>query len=95
MGKEFSQKFLAGLDDLENLLAGVKGTLDYTATALRAAGISYRDADDAAAEFSHRLGARMGDTPAEAFQPTVPAGHTTPVHTGSTTPGSTTPGKKA
>lgn len=91
MGKEFSQKFLAGLDDLENLLAGVRGTLDYTATALRAAGISYREADDNAAEFSHRLGARMDDTAGETLRPTVASTPATP-----TTPSTpAAPGKKA
>ena len=82
MGKEFSKKFLSGLDNLENLLAGVRGTLDYTATALRAAGTSYRDADDVAGELAHGLNARLTETtqlpatPQSAFQPTVRSGAT-------------------
>jgi hypothetical protein len=55
MGKEFSQRFLSGLDNLENLVGGVKGTLDYTAEGLRSSGKSYREADDDA----HTAGYKM------------------------------------
>jgi len=71
MGKEFSKKFVAGLNDLEDLLGGVRGTLDYTATALRTAGTSYREADDTALELAHGLAASTADTPA------TPAGRVT------------------
>jgi hypothetical protein len=55
MGKEFSQRFLSGLDNLENLVGGVKGTLEYTAEGLRSSGKSYREADDDA----HAAGYKM------------------------------------
>jgi hypothetical protein len=55
MGKEFSQKFLSGLDNLENLVGGVKGTLEYTSEGLRSSGKSYREADDDA----HAAGYKM------------------------------------
>jgi len=71
MGREFAKKFLAGLDDLEDLLGGVRGTLDYTASSLRLAGKSYRDADDSALELAHGLAASTADTPA------TPAGRIT------------------
>lgn len=55
MGREFSQKFLSGLDNLENLVGGVKGTLEYTAEGLRSSGKAYRDADDDAYAAGHKM----------------------------------------
>ncbi|MCT2277756.1 hypothetical protein M3G91_08980 [Micromonospora chalcea] len=55
MGKEFSTKFLEGLDNLEAIIGGVKGTLRYTAEGLTESGRAYREADEAAADVSLML----------------------------------------
>jgi hypothetical protein len=55
MGKEFSTKFLQGLDNLESLVGGIRGTLDYTAEGLRQSGKLYREADEDAREVGERL----------------------------------------
>jgi hypothetical protein len=55
MGKEFSTKFLQGLDNLEALVGGIRGTLDYTAEGLRQSGKLYREADEDAREVGERL----------------------------------------
>lgn len=52
LGNQFSRAFLAGIDNLEKLVEGIKGTLEYTATGLHQSGKLYRDADDAAHEVS-------------------------------------------
>ena len=49
MGTQFSTKFLDGLDNLEAIIGGVKGTLAYTAEGLRSAGKAYEEADEEAA----------------------------------------------
>jgi uncharacterized protein YukE len=59
MGKEFSQKFLSGLHQLETLIGGVKGTLHYTATGLRAGGQAYREVDDDARTAGHKMAAQF------------------------------------
>jgi hypothetical protein len=56
MGREFSQKFLSGLDNLENLVGGVKGSLEYTAAGLRESGKMYREADDDARAAGYKMG---------------------------------------
>lgn len=55
MGTEFSTKFLAGLDNLEKLIGGVKGTLEYTSKGLVGSGRLYRTVDDEAGEAGDRL----------------------------------------
>lgn len=56
MGREFSQKFLSGLDNLENLVGGVKGSLEYTAAGLRESGKMYREVDDDARTAGYKMG---------------------------------------
>ncbi|MFD6717235.1 hypothetical protein AMK25_20425 [Micromonospora sp. TSRI0369] len=55
MGKEFSTKFLQGMDNLEAIIGGVKGTLHYTAEGLKESGRAYREADEDAADVSRML----------------------------------------
>lgn len=55
MGTEFSAKFLAGLDNLEGLLKGVKATLEYVSEGLRSSGVLYRTVDDEATEVSRTM----------------------------------------
>jgi hypothetical protein len=55
MGEQFSTKFLEGMDNLEAIIGGVKGTLAYTAQGLTQSAIAYREADDAAAEVGHKM----------------------------------------
>ncbi|MGX1616484.1 WXG100 family type VII secretion target [Micromonospora chalcea] len=55
MGKEFSEKFLQGMDNLEAIIGGVKGTLHYTAEGLKESGRAYREADEDAADVSRML----------------------------------------
>ncbi|WP_067494986.1 WXG100 family type VII secretion target [Actinoplanes sp. TFC3] len=62
MGTQFSKKFLGGMDNLEQLIGGVKGTLNYTAEGLRESGKAYRDADDQAAEAGHKMAANFEST---------------------------------
>ncbi|MFI5934992.1 hypothetical protein [Actinoplanes sp. NPDC051494] len=55
MGKAFSDKFLKGLDNLDSLIGGVKGTLNYTAEGLRESGKMYRDVDEGAREAGEKM----------------------------------------
>ncbi len=55
MGKAFSEKFLKGLDNLDSLVGGVKGTLNYVAEGLRASGQMYRDVDEGAREAGEKM----------------------------------------
>jgi hypothetical protein len=55
MGKQFSEKFLKGLDALDGMVTGVKETLDYTSAGLRESGKAYRLADDDARDTGHKL----------------------------------------
>ncbi|WP_305785765.1 hypothetical protein [Symbioplanes lichenis] len=55
MGKEFSEKFLQGMDNLESLIGSVRGTLKYTSEGLRESGLLYRQVDDEA----HEVGEKM------------------------------------
>ncbi|AGL14096.1 WXG100 family type VII secretion target [Actinoplanes sp. N902-109] len=55
MGNQFSQKFLGGMDNLEKLVGGIKGTLDYTAKGLQESGKLYRQVDDEAGEAGHKM----------------------------------------
>lgn len=55
MGRQFSQKFLSGLDNLEAIVGGVKGTLDYTSSGLRSGGQLYREVDDDARTAGHKM----------------------------------------
>ncbi|MEU7713142.1 hypothetical protein AB0M37_09200 [Micromonospora chalcea] len=55
MGKEFSTKFLQGMDNLEAIIGGVRGTLHYTAEGLKESGRAYREADEDAADVSRML----------------------------------------
>ncbi|GLY00697.1 MULTISPECIES: hypothetical protein [Actinoplanes] len=55
MGQQFSTKFLEGLDNLEAIIGGVKGTLAYTAEGLTVSARAYREADEAAAEGTSQL----------------------------------------
>ncbi|MFI7306384.1 WXG100 family type VII secretion target [Micromonospora aurantiaca] len=55
MGEQFSTKFLQGLDNLEAIIGGVKGTLHYTAQGLKESGRAYREADEAALDVSRRM----------------------------------------
>lgn len=57
MGTKFSEKFLRGMDNLESLLKGVKGTLNYAAEGLRTSGNLYREVDDEAREAGHHMAA--------------------------------------
>ncbi|MBU2670261.1 hypothetical protein KOI35_42845 [Actinoplanes bogorensis] len=55
MGQQFSTKFLAGLDNLESLIGGVKGTLQYTAEGLQSFGKAYAEADESAKEVGRQM----------------------------------------
>ncbi|MET7747695.1 hypothetical protein [Micromonospora sp. NPDC005367] len=55
MGQQFSKQFLGELGSLEDILEGVKAKLEYTAGGLREAGLLYRQADDDAADSSHKM----------------------------------------
>ncbi|MEU7791972.1 hypothetical protein AB0B11_00955 [Micromonospora tulbaghiae] len=55
MGEQFSTKFLEGLDNLEAIIGGVKGTLHYTAQGLTESGRAYREADEAALDVSRKM----------------------------------------
>ncbi|WP_435089811.1 WXG100 family type VII secretion target [Micromonospora aurantiaca (nom. illeg.)] len=55
MGEQFSTKFLQGLDNLEAIIGGVKGTLHYTAQGLKESGRAYREADEAALDVSRKM----------------------------------------
>ena len=61
MGKQFSTKFLEGMDNLEAIIGGVKGTLNYTAEGLKESSRAYREADEAAAEVSLKMAKDFGD----------------------------------
>ncbi|KUL22649.1 hypothetical protein [Actinoplanes awajinensis] len=54
-GREFSKKFLAGLDQLEALVGSVRGTLDYTSEGLTTGGRQYRAADDDARTAGYKM----------------------------------------
>ncbi|WP_127500456.1 hypothetical protein [Actinoplanes solisilvae] len=60
-GRQFSERFLSGLDNLESLVGGVKGTLDYTAAGLRSGGTAYGDADDDARQAGHKMARNFGN----------------------------------
>jgi hypothetical protein len=62
MGTQFSSAFLGGIDNLEKLIGGIKGTLEYTATGLRESGKLYREADDAAREVSNKMARNVEST---------------------------------
>ncbi|SDT56359.1 hypothetical protein [Actinoplanes derwentensis] len=55
MGKQFSTKFLEGIDNLEAIIGGVKGTLAYTSAGLTESARAYREADEAAAEVTGKM----------------------------------------
>lgn len=55
MGTQFSTKFLEGLDNLEAIIGGVKGTLLYTAEGLRSAGTAYEEADQEAFDVGTKM----------------------------------------
>lgn len=55
MGQQFSTKFLDGLDNLEDLIGGVRGTLAYTSEGLRSFGKAYAEADESAMEVGRRM----------------------------------------
>ncbi|GAA2565599.1 hypothetical protein GCM10010435_42990 [Winogradskya consettensis] len=59
MGTAFSKKFLGGMDNLEQLIGGIKGTLDYTAAGLRESGKLYREVDDEARDAGHQMAANF------------------------------------
>ncbi|GAA2491409.1 hypothetical protein [Winogradskya humida] len=59
MGTQFSKKFLGGMDNLEQLIGGIKGTLDYTAAGLRESGKLYREVDDEARDAGHQMAANF------------------------------------
>ncbi|WP_213453721.1 hypothetical protein [Rhizomonospora bruguierae] len=61
MGTQFSAKFLAGLANLEGLIKGVKGTLDYVAEGLGSSGRLYRKADDEATEVAHKMAGNLDE----------------------------------
>ncbi|MCM4078055.1 hypothetical protein [Paractinoplanes hotanensis] len=65
MGRQFSTKFLDGLDNLEGLIGGVRGTLSYTSEGLRSFGKAYAEADESARE----VGLRMAGDFEESFAP--------------------------
>jgi hypothetical protein len=73
MGKQFSTKFLAGLDNLEGLIGGVRGTLQYTSEGLRQFGKAYAEADESALEVGHQMAADFDSLPAGGSSPAVPA----------------------
>lgn len=54
-GREFSKKFLAGLDQLEALVGSVRGTLDYTSEGLTTGSRQYRAADDDARTAGYKM----------------------------------------
>ncbi|MBL7253230.1 hypothetical protein [Paractinoplanes lichenicola] len=68
MGQQFSTKFLAGMDNLEGLIGGVRGTLKYTAEGLTSFGKAYAEADESAMEVGRRM---QGDFE-ESFAPRQP-----------------------
>lgn len=55
MGTQFSTKFIEGLDNLEAIIGGVKGTLLYTAEGLRSAGLAYEQADQEAFDVGTKM----------------------------------------
>ncbi|MEU8313212.1 hypothetical protein [Micromonospora sp. NPDC048169] len=55
MGEQFSTKFLEGLDNLEAIIGGVRGTLRYTAQGLTESSRAYREADEAALDVSRKM----------------------------------------
>ncbi|WBC01024.1 hypothetical protein [Micromonospora sp. WMMA1976] len=61
MGEQFSTKFLEGLDNLEAIIGGVKGTLRYTAQGLTESGRAYREADEAALDVSRKMAKDFDD----------------------------------
>lgn len=68
MGQQFSTKFLQGLDNLEAIIGGVKGTLKYTAEGLREGGKAYREADEAAAEVGTKMARDFDDLEKPVFK---------------------------
>ncbi|MDY7085791.1 MAG: hypothetical protein SYR96_11860 [Actinomycetota bacterium] len=80
MGQQFSTKFLDGLDNLEKLIGGVRGTLAYTSEGLRSFGKAYAEADESAMEVGRRM---QGDFE-ESFTPR--ARSLAPVETTAETP---------
>ncbi len=79
MGKQFSKKFLDGLGNIEQLIGSVKGSLEYAANGLREGGKSYRQADDEARDTSHRLAAKLPQTPNQMVAP-GPSSEGQPTH---------------
>ncbi|WP_433493513.1 WXG100 family type VII secretion target [Micromonospora sp. CA-248089] len=61
MGEQFSTKFLEGMDNLEAIIGGVKGTLRYTAQGLTESGRAYREADEAALDVSRKMAKDFDD----------------------------------
>ena len=69
MGEEFSTAFLKGMDNLEAIIGGVKGALQYTAAGLQEGGQAYRTADEAAAEVSWKMAKDFDDLNQPAYVP--------------------------
>ncbi|MCA2217451.1 hypothetical protein [Jidongwangia harbinensis] len=67
MGRQFSAKFLEGLDTLDTIVGSVKSTLDYTSLGLRKSGKLYRETDEQANEWSNLLNHQMEDVPQGSF----------------------------
>lgn len=55
LGQQFSQTFVAGLVNLERLIGGVVGLLEFTSNGLVTSGKIYRTADDEATEYGFTL----------------------------------------
>ncbi|BCY07229.1 hypothetical protein [Actinoplanes sp. L3-i22] len=54
-GRAFGDRFVDGVDTVDNAIGATKGKLAYAATGLRTAARYYREADDNAQDASHQL----------------------------------------
>ncbi|GIE82930.1 hypothetical protein Aph02nite_88800 [Actinoplanes philippinensis] len=79
MGEQFSTKFLEGIDNLEAIIGGVKGTLAYTAEGLTQSALAYREADEAAAEVGHKMARNFESLGQPSYAVTATEGTTTPL----------------
>ncbi|MEU8659990.1 hypothetical protein [Actinoplanes philippinensis] len=77
MGEQFSTKFLEGMDNLEAIIGGVKGTLAYTAEGLTQSALAYREADEAAAEVGHKMARNFETLGQPSYAVTATEGTTT------------------
>ncbi|WP_433794793.1 WXG100 family type VII secretion target [Actinoplanes sp. CA-252034] len=79
MGEQFSTKFLEGMDNLEAIIGGVKGTLAYTAQGLTQSALAYREADEAAAEVGHKMAKNFETLGQPLYAAAATEGTTTPL----------------